>query len=273
MVKNQPALQKTQVPFLGQEDPLEKGIETHCSILAWRIPWTEEPVRLQLWGHKELNTTEWLTLSYNLPRLNNDKIENMDRLITRDRINNKNSLKKENPDQITSLVNSNKYFKKYLYWPSSNFSKKLKKMGHFQTHFYKTSIHLIPSQTIKKENYRPVTLINTNVKLLNKSPKNWIKPHIKKIIHHDKLTFTTWGQNKWRTNVFELWCWRRLLRVPWTARRSNQSILREINPDYTLERVMLKLQYFDYLMWRANSMEKTLMLGKVRAEGEEGNRE
>ena len=68
-----------------------------------------------------------------------------------------------------------------------------------------------------------------------------------------------------RPDAFELWCWRRLLRVPWTARRSNQSILKEINPEYSLEGLMLKLkfQYFDHLMQRANSLENTLMLGKM----------
>ena len=66
-------------------------------------------------------------------------------------------------------------------------------------------------------------------------------------------------------DIFELGCWRRLLRVPWTARRSNQSILKKINPEYSLEGLMLKLklQYFGYLMQRANSLEKTLMLGKI----------
>ena len=69
----------------------------------------------------------------------------------------------------------------------------------------------------------------------------------------------------WRLDAFELWCWRRLLRVPWTARRSNQSILKEISPGCSLEGLMLKLklQYFGHLMWRANSLEKTLMLGKI----------
>ena len=68
-----------------------------------------------------------------------------------------------------------------------------------------------------------------------------------------------------RVDAFELWCWRRLLRVPWTARRSNQSILREINPDYSLEALMLKLklQYFGHLMQTADSLEKSLILGKV----------
>ena len=69
----------------------------------------------------------------------------------------------------------------------------------------------------------------------------------------------------WRIDVFELWCWRRLLRVPWTARRSNQSTLKEISPEYSLEGLMLKLklQYFGHLMRRTDSLEKTLMLGKI----------
>ena len=68
-----------------------------------------------------------------------------------------------------------------------------------------------------------------------------------------------------RIDAFELWCWRRLLRVPWTAKRSNQSILKEISPEYSLERLMLKLklQYFVHLMRRTDSLEKTLMLGKI----------
>ena len=77
-----------------------------------------------------------------------------------------------------------------------------------------------------------------------------------------------------KINAFELWCWRRLLRVPWTARRSNQSILKEISLGYSLEGLMLKLklQYFGHLMRRADSFEKTLMLGKMKAGGEGDNR-
>ena len=72
----------------------------------------------------------------------------------------------------------------------------------------------------------------------------------------------------WRIDAFELWCWRRLLKVPWTARRSNQSTLKEINPKYSLEGLMLKLklQSFDHLMWRADSLEMTLMLAKIEGE-------
>ena len=79
---------------------------------------------------------------------------------------------------------------------------------------------------------------------------------------------------EWINTCFELWCWRRLLRVPWTARRSNQSILKEISPEYSLERLMLKLklQYFDHLMQRADSLEKTLMLGTLKAGGDGDDR-
>ena len=75
-----------------------------------------------------------------------------------------------------------------------------------------------------------------------------------------------------RTDAFELWCWRRLLRVPWTARRSNQSILKEINPEYSLEGLMLKLklQPFGHLIWRIDSFEKTLMLGKIEGRRRRG---
>ena len=75
-----------------------------------------------------------------------------------------------------------------------------------------------------------------------------------------------------RTDAFELWCWRRLLRVPWTIRRSNQSILKEISPEYSLEGLMLRLkfQYFGHLMRRADSLEKTLMLGKIEGRRRRG---
>ena len=77
-----------------------------------------------------------------------------------------------------------------------------------------------------------------------------------------------------RTDAFKLWCWRRLLRVPWTARRSNLSIPKEINPEYSLERLILKvkLQYFGHLMQRANPLEKTLMLGKIEGKRREQQR-
>ena len=85
----------------------------------------------------------------------------------------------------------------------------------------------------------------------------------------------SWTINKaecQRIDAFKLWCWRRLLKIPWTARRSYQSILKEINPEYSLEGLMLKLklQYFDHLMLRDNSLEKTLMLGKIEGRRRRG---
>ena len=85
-------------------------------------------------------------------------------------------------------------------------------------------------------------------------------------------SWTVKKADRWRIDGFELWCWRRLLRVPWPARRSTQSILKEISPGCSLERLMLKLklQYFGHLMWRADSFEKTLMLGKIEGRRRRG---
>ena len=89
--------------------------------------------------------------------------------------------------------------------------------------------------------------------------------------------FERWITKKaecWRTDAFELWCWRRLLRVPWIARKSDQSILKEIGPEYALEELMLKLKlyYFVHLMQRANSLEKILMLGKIEGRRRRGQK-
>ena len=86
------------------------------------------------------------------------------------------------------------------------------------------------------------------------------------------VSWTTKKDECWRIDAFELWCWRRLLRVPWTARRSNQSILKEVKPEYSLDKLMvkLKLQYFGYLMQRTDSLEKTLMLGKIEGRRRRG---
>ena len=84
-------------------------------------------------------------------------------------------------------------------------------------------------------------------------------------------SWTSKKAERQRIHAFELWCWRRLLRVPWTARRSNQSILREMNPEYSLEGLMLKLQYFGHLMRTVNSLEKSLMLGKIEGRRRRGH--
>ena len=92
-----------------------------------------------------------------------------------------------------------------------------------------------------------------------------VKAMIFRVVMYGYESWTTKKAEHQRINAFELWCWRRLLRIPWTAKRSNQSILKEISPGCSLEGLMLKLklQYFGHLMWRADSFEKTLMLGKI----------
>ena len=92
-----------------------------------------------------------------------------------------------------------------------------------------------------------------------------VKAMVFPVVMYGCESWTVKKAEHWRIDVFELWCWRRLLRVPWTARRSNQSILKEISPGCSLEGLMLKLRlpYFGHLMWRVDSVEKTLMLGGI----------
>ena len=92
-----------------------------------------------------------------------------------------------------------------------------------------------------------------------------VKAMVFPVVMYGCESWTIKKAERWRLDAFELWCWRRLLRVPWTARRSNQAILKEINSEYSLEGLMLKLklQYFGHLIWWTDSLEKTLMLGKT----------
>ena len=101
-----------------------------------------------------------------------------------------------------------------------------------------------------------------------------VKAMVFRVVMYGCERWTVKKAECWRIDGFELWCWRRLLRVPWTARRSHQSILKENSPEYSLEGLILKLklQYFDHLRRRTDSFEKTLMLGKLRAGGEGDNR-
>ena len=93
-----------------------------------------------------------------------------------------------------------------------------------------------------------------------------VKAMVFPVVRYGCDSWTIKKAELWRTDAFELWCWRRLSQVPWTARRSNQFILKETSPGYSLEGLMLrlKLQYFVHLMWRVDSLEKTLMLGGIR---------
>ena len=117
-----------------------------------------------------------------------------------------------------------------------------------------------PRQHIKKQKH----YFATNVHL--------VKAMVFPLVMYGCESWTIKKAECWRTDAFELSCWRRLLRVPWTARRSNQSILKEISPGCSLEGLMLKLklQYFGHLMWTADSFEKILMLGKIEGRRRRG---
>ena len=106
----------------------------------------------------------------------------------------------------------------------------------------------------------------------NKDPSSQSCGHSFPIVVYGCESWTIKKALHGRIDAFELWCWRRLLRVPWTARRSNQSILKEISPEFSLEGLMLKvkLQYFGHLMQRIDSLEKTLMLGKIEGRRRRG---
>ena len=116
-----------------------------------------------------------------------------------------------------------------------------------------------PRQHIKKRHY-----------FGNKGPSSLVKAMVFQVISYGCESWTIKKAEHQRIDAFELWCWRRLLRVPWTARRSNQSILKETSPKYSLEGLMLKLQYFSHLMQRTDSLEKTLMLGKIEGRRRRG---
>ena len=99
-----------------------------------------------------------------------------------------------------------------------------------------------------------------------------VKAMVFPVVMYGCESWTVKNAEHWRIDAFELWCWRRLLRVPWTARRSNQSILKEISPEYSLEGLILKLklQYFGHLMARTDSWEKVLMIGKTEGRSRRG---
>ena len=99
-----------------------------------------------------------------------------------------------------------------------------------------------------------------------------VKAVVFPVVMYGCESWTVKKAERWRIGAFALWCWRRLLRVPWTARRSNQSILKEISPEYSLEALMLKLklQYFGHLMWKTDFLEKTLMLGNIEGRRKRG---
>ena len=117
-----------------------------------------------------------------------------------------------------------------------------------------------PKQHIKKQRHTLLTKVHL------------VKAMVFPVVMYGCESWTIKKAECRRTDAFELWFWRRILRVPWTARRSNQSILKEINPEYSLEglRLKLKLQCFGHLMWRTDSLEKTLELGKIEGKRRRG---
>ena len=113
-------------------------------------------------------------------------------------------------------------------------------------------------------------LQSRNITLLTKV--HLVKAMVFPVVMYTCESWTIKKAECWRIDTFKLWCWRRLLSIPWTAGRSNQSILKEISPGYSLEGLMLKLklQYFGHLMWRADSLEKTLIMGKTEVRRRRG---
>ena len=97
-----------------------------------------------------------------------------------------------------------------------------------------------------------------------------VKAMVFSVVMYGCKSWTIKKAEHWRIDAFELWCCKRPLKVPWTARRSNQFILKEISPEYSSEGLMLKLQYFGHLMWRTNSLEKAMMLGKIESRRRRG---
>ena len=117
-----------------------------------------------------------------------------------------------------------------------------------------------------KESYDQLRILkNRDITLPTKV--HLVKAMVFPVVMYRCESWTVKKAEHWRIDAFELWCWRRLLRVPWTARRSNQSILKETSPGCSLEGLMLKLQYFGHLMQRTDSLEKTLMLGDWKQKG------
>ena len=140
----------------------------------------------------------------------------------------------------------------------------------FQTH---QSDNSLPSSVGRVSGRKAVTNLDSTLKsrdITLPTKVCLIKAMVFPVVMYGCESWTIKKAELWRIDAFELWCWRRLLRVPWTARRSNQSILKEISPGCSLEGLMLKLQlqYFGHLMRRADSFENTLMLGKI--EGRRG---
>ena len=203
---------ETWVRSLGGEDPLEKEMATHSSILAWRIPRLEELSGLQSMGQKESDTTERLH---------------------------------------------------FTFWIAKTWRLYCFRQRHFLCVFLACTLTTEMTNLDSILKSRDITL-STEVRL--------VKAMVFPVVMYGCESWTIKKAEHRRIDAFELWCWRRFLRVPWTARRSNQSILKEISPGYSLVGLILKLklQYFGHLLQRADSLEKTLMLQKIEGRRRRG---
>ena len=200
MINHLSTMRETRVQSLGWEDTLEKEMETHSSTTAWKIPWTEEPDRLQSMGSQRVGH-DWAA--------------------------------------SLSLCPKNRgvfYFKAF-------------KLGNI------CQVLILKSRDI---------IFPTKVHI--------VKAMVFLVVEYGRESWTIKKAEHQRIDAIELLCWRRFLRVPWSVRKSNQSILKEINTEYSLEALMLrlKLQYLGHLMWRADWLEKTLMLGKIEDKRKRG---
>ena len=191
---------------------------THSSILGWIIPWTEEPCRLQSMGSQESDMTEHLSTPWHLAPLLHD-------------------IQKGRKVEVTT---------NFLFLGS--------KITADGDHSHEIRRQLLLGK--KAMTSLDSVLRSRDITLPTKV--HIVKAMVFPVVAYSCESWTIKKAEHQRTDAFGLWCWRRLLRVPWPARRSNQSILREINPEYSLKGLMvkLKLQFFAYLMKTANSLEK-----------------
>ena len=151
------------------------------------------------------------------------------------------------------------------FWGNSGNSVRLNFWGSKSLQMVTVAMKLKDACSLEKKAMTNLDSILKNRDITLPTKVHVVKTMVFPVVMYGCESWTVKKAERQRIDAFELWCWRRLLRVPWTARRSNQSILKEINPEYSLEGLMLKLklQYFDHLMRRINSLEKILMLGKI----------
>ena len=210
----------------------------HSSTLACKIPWTEEPGRLQSMGSLSRIRLSDFTFTFHF-----------------------HALEKEMATHSSILA-----------WripgtgePGGLPSMRSHRVGHYWS-------DLLQQQ---QSHRKAMTILDSVLKsrdIMLPTKVHLVKAMVFPVVMFGCESWTIKKAEHRRIDAFALWCWRRLLRVPWTARRSNQSILKEISPEYSLEGLMLKLkfQYFGHLMWRTDSLEKTLMLGKIEGERRRG---